>query len=408
MTFIAAGIIAAGAIGGAYISSQGSKKAAGIAAGGSQAELDLIRESRDIARADQGPYREAGYTALNALMSLTGLAAPSGGATGDSRTNPRGLGGGRGGINASDYLRGLRPIKGGGGGRYPMIHHRAGGGNVYGRNQGGAIYNVNEFGPERIYENGSYTRSDMPRTISPSGDGYVAPNVPAIQGAGFGSFLKKMVNPINASRPIRTAQGKDPYPYLMGRSGAPGGTGYYRDNPRIEGGPAGPNTPIPNQDFGDPLAGTYQPPGENPGGVAGGYQFQTDPGYNFRLGEGMRTLERGAAARGGLLSGGYGRRSTRYAQDYASNEYSNVYNRIANIAGLGQVSAQSSGNQALMAGQGMGTAAAQGAYASAYGQQAGTNAWANAANQLAQMPWGQIFNRGGTTPQSSGGGGFRL
>jgi hypothetical protein len=55
-----------------------------------------------------------------------------------------------------------------------------------------------------------------------------------------------------------------------------------------------------------------------------------------------------------------------------------------------------------MAGQGMGTAAAQGAYASAYGQQAGPNAWANAANQLSQLPWGQIFNRGG--PQSSGGG----
>jgi hypothetical protein len=344
-------VAAASVVGGA-LSSRSAKKAGETAAAGSQAELDLIRESRDIARADQGPYREAGYTALNALMSLTGLAAPSGGDKGGAApAGPRG--GRRGGINASDYLRGLgggtypgagpnpRPI---GGGRYPMIHHRAGGGKIYGKNQGGAIYNVNEFGPERIYENGSYTRSDMPRTISPSGDGYVAPNVPAIKGAGFGSFLKRMVNPINASRPIRTARGRDPYPYLMGRSGAPGGTGYYRDNPRIEGGPAGPNTPIPNQDFGDPLAGTYQPPGENPGGVAGGYQFQTDPGYNFRLGEGMRTLERGAAARGGLLSGGYGRRATRYAQDYASNEYSNVYNRIANIAGLGQVSANQSGN----------------------------------------------------------------
>jgi hypothetical protein len=41
-----------------------------------------------------------------------------------------------------------------------------------------------------------------------------------------------------------------------------------------------------------------------------------------------------------------------------------------------------------MAGRGIGTAAAQGAYASAYGQQASNNAWMNAANQI---DWGGIF-----------------
>ncbi len=408
MSFIAAGIIAAGAIGGALISSKGAKDAAATAAGGSQAELDLIRESRDIARADQGPYREAGYTALNALMSLTGLGGGSGGDGGAD--SPSSADPGAGGINAEDYLSGLGQLGddnqgsrdrdgryvGPGRPGFGRIHHRAYGGPIA-RNQGGTIYNVNEFGPERIYENGSYTRSDMPRTISPGGDGYVAPNVPAIQGAGFGSFLTAAIQPFKGTigkyaDPITTK--------LLGNSGgssAPDGGVGWGGPQRIEtGGPAGPNTPIPNQDFGNPLDGTYQPPGENPGGVEGGYKFQTDPGYNFRLGEGMRTLERGAAARGGLLSGGYGRRSTRYAQDYASNEYTNVYNRISNIAGLGQVSAAQSGNAALQAGQGMGTAAAQGAYASAYGQQAQGNAWANAGNQLAQMPWGAMFNQGGS------------
>ena len=410
MSFWAVGIAAAGAIGGAIISSKGAKDAAATAAGGSQAELDLIRESRDIARADQGPYREAGYTALNALMSLTGLGGGSGGGSG-GESEPSGLDDGAGGINAEDYLSGLGQLgddnQGGldRDGRYVgpgrpgvgRIHHRAYGGPIA-RNQGGTVYNVNEFGPERIYENGSYTRSDMPKTISPGGDGYVAPNYPAIQGAGFGSFLKKAIQPFGGkigkyADPITTK--------LLGNSGgssAPDGGVGWGGPQRIEtGGPAGPNTPIPNQDFGNPLDGTYQPPGENPGGVEGGYKFQTDPGYNFRLGEGMRTLERGAAARGGLLSGGYGRRSTRYAQDYASNEYTNVYNRISNIAGMGQVSSQSSGNQALQAGQGMGSAARDGAYASAYGQQAAGNAWANAGNQLGQLPWGDIFNR------SSGG-----
>jgi len=32
-------------------------------------------------------------------------------------------------------------------------------------------------------------------------------------------------------------------------------------------------------------------------------QFQADPGYSFRMSEGMKALERSAAARGGLLSG---------------------------------------------------------------------------------------------------------
>lgn len=64
---------------------------------------------------------------------------------------------------------------------------------------------------------------------------------------------------------------------------------------------------------------------------------KADPSYQFRMNEGQRALERSAAARGGALSGGALRRQTRYAQDYASTEYTNIYNRIANIAGMGQV-----------------------------------------------------------------------
>lgn len=52
-----------------------------------------------------------------------------------------------------------------------------------------------------------------------------------------------------------------------------------------------------------------------------------DPSYQFRLQEGQRALERSASARGGLLGGGFARGLERYAQDYASTEYGNVYNR---------------------------------------------------------------------------------
>lgn len=57
---------------------------------------------------------------------------------------------------------------------------------------------------------------------------------------------------------------------------------------------------------------------------------QNDPGYAFRQAEGQKGIERMAAARGGLLSGGTAKALDQYNQDYASNEYGNVYNRAFN------------------------------------------------------------------------------
>ena len=54
---------------------------------------------------------------------------------------------------------------------------------------------------------------------------------------------------------------------------------------------------------------------------------QNDPGFQFRLQQGQQALDRSAAARGGLLTGGTAKAEQRYGQDYASNEYGNVYNR---------------------------------------------------------------------------------
>jgi hypothetical protein len=52
-----------------------------------------------------------------------------------------------------------------------------------------------------------------------------------------------------------------------------------------------------------------------------------DPGYAFRLQQGEEALARGATASGGAFSGGTLKALQRYGQDYASNEYNNVYNR---------------------------------------------------------------------------------
>ena len=62
----------------AYKSLKSPKQAGDTAAAGANAELEYNRESRDLARADQAPYQKAGVTALNALMSMTGLPGGTG------------------------------------------------------------------------------------------------------------------------------------------------------------------------------------------------------------------------------------------------------------------------------------------------------------------------------------------
>jgi len=68
-----------------------------------------------------------------------------------------------------------------------------------------------------------------------------------------------------------------------------------------------------------PLASQYTPFGMQ--------QFQQDPGYAFRMSEGMKALDRSEAARGGLLSGATLKGAQRYGQDLASQEYQNAFNR---------------------------------------------------------------------------------
>lgn len=52
-----------------------------------------------------------------------------------------------------------------------------------------------------------------------------------------------------------------------------------------------------------------------------------DPGYDARMKEGMKALQRSAAAKGTLLTGGTAKALQEYGQDYASNEYDKVFGR---------------------------------------------------------------------------------
>jgi hypothetical protein len=55
--------------------------------------------------------------------------------------------------------------------------------------------------------------------------------------------------------------------------------------------------------------------------------FQADPGYAFRLSEGLKGMNATAAARGGLLSGNALRAGQEYGQQLGSQEYQNAFNR---------------------------------------------------------------------------------
>lgn len=90
--------------------------------------------------------------------------------------------------------------------------------------------------------------------------------------------------------------------------------------------------------------------------------FEADPGYQFRMDEGTRAVEGGAAARGGLLSGAAQKALQKYGQGMASQEYGNAfnrftgqqtnkYNRLAGIVNTGQGATNQVSNAAGQFGQ---------------------------------------------------------
>jgi hypothetical protein len=116
-------------------------------------------------------------------------------------------------------------------------------------------------------------------------------------------------------------------------------------------------------------------------------QFQADPGYAFRMSEGMKGLERSAAARGGLLSGGTLKGIQRFGQDLGSQEYMNAFNRyqternarlnpLQSLAGMSQTST----NQLGAAGQNYANAAGQAIGAAGQARASGYMGVANAAS----------------------------
>jgi hypothetical protein len=114
-------------------------------------------------------------------------------------------------------------------------------------------------------------------------------------------------------------------------------------------------------------------------------QFQQDPGYAFRLKEGQQALDRSAAARGGLISGGALKAAQRYGQEMGSQEYMNAFNRyqteraarlnpLQSLTGMAQTTANTLGTAGQNMATNVGEAIGSGAAARASGYVGGANA----------------------------------
>jgi hypothetical protein len=150
-------------------------------------------------------------------------------------------------------------------------------------------------------------------------------------------------------------------------------------------------------------------------------QFEQDPGYAFRQSEGMKALERSAAARGLLQSGPTLKGIQRFGQESASQEYGNAFNRyqiernarlnpLQSLMGAGQsatnvmtgnVGQSSQNEQANIMGAGQARASGYVGQANALGGALSSIGQAAASYPLLQAQIG-YYNRGAP----SFGGGF--
>lgn len=132
-------------------------------------------------------------------------------------------------------------------------------------------------------------------------------------------------------------------------------------------------------------------------------KFQADPGYAFRLQEGMKALERSAAARGGLLSGATLKGVQEYGQGLASQEFTNAFNRyqaerqarlnpLQSLAGMSQTSANTLTGAAGQLGQNIGSNLMAGGAARASGYMGAANALTGGLSQYLAYSQNQAQN----------------
>lgn len=132
--------------------------------------------------------------------------------------------------------------------------------------------------------------------------------------------------------------------------------------------------------------------------------FFASPDYQFALRQGQQSVENSAAARGGLYSGNALRAITDYGQGMASQQLNTYANRLAGIAGVGQVAATNTGANATAYGNNVSNLLVGQGNARASGIINQGNAWANTGNQLAMLYGMGAFGGGGGLSAGWGSG----
>jgi hypothetical protein len=342
---VAAAVISGVAtIGGGLIASSGAKKAANAQAQAAEqataAQERMFEKQQEI----QSPFQEGGLAAQSRLLELLGI-------------GPR-----------------PEPV------RQPSI-------NAFGfANQPNAFAFANQFNPNAF----------VPTVRTPEDYGLTALTIPGRMGRQYGdtSYLmdaEGRYDPDFLPEGTATTIYRDPQGNFITDVNA-----YMAQNPLPEdvnmmaapaAGPAAPAVPAgppPESDFGK-YARDFSMK-----------DYEADPGYAFRQSEGMKALERSAAARGGLLSGGTMKGIQRFGQDLASQEYQNAFNRyqinranqlnpLQSLMGAGQSSANVLTGAAGQMGQNEASNLMNAGAARASGYVGSANALSSALSGVGQM-----------------------
>ena len=108
----------------------------------------------------------------------------------------------------------------------------------------------------------------------------------------------------------------------------------------------------------------------------------SQPGYQFGLNEGTKTLNSGAAARGMTYSGAQGKALQRFGQDYAGTKLDASFNRLSSLANGGAQGAWQTGTAAANYGNNVGNNLTNQGNANAMPYMIGANAFGDAVNGL--------------------------
>lgn len=403
-----AAIAVGGALGGAYLSSQGAKKAANASAAGTAEAIAEQRRQFDLSRIDNAPYLAIGSQALAALGAPYGFSVPQNRLTGPG----------------SEQFAGATPVNNFAPKPYEAPNTPLGKYNygaqitsklgtlgkildpaaaIFGSKHGDENRNLKAFAAESgvmqlpdgrlALPDGTIFNEDQLQEVA--GTWYGAVHAPDGDQAGWKAKFDSLTGGLkqaNGIAPNTTGGGTT-------LDATQDGSGRWITTPEGAGFRPTPGGGVERQ----MQVGQGGATGAGPGvtGTPDYSNFFASPDFQFRKQQGDQAITRNAAALGGLASGNTGLALVENSSNLAGGEYGNYFNRMASLAGIGQSAVQTQTSAGLTTAGNIGNAAIAGANARASGIAAGTDAWGNALGTAAGVGY-NYFNQ----PKRIGYGGY--